>query len=203
MSNAPANNNVPPKKDKASAMAAEQEGKQPQLVSPANETGGKATGSKKPSGKKKSRWWWRWSKRLTIAAVCARIVLWLFLEQLANFGAGFAGLSVSWRSASLSITGLSLHIEDLLVRDANDESAPPLLAAQEVVADLSMRQLLGGQLSVVDAGLAGARVTLHRNADGTLRLPKAWLEPAAVTLPEPEAEPEDDAPLSFALPCWI
>lgn len=160
--------------------------------------------TKKNSGKKKSRWWWRWTKRLAIAGLAARIALWLFLEQLANFGAGFAGLSVEWRSASLSISGLSLHIEDLVVRNVEDAGGSALLSAQEVVADLSMRQLLSGQISVVDAGIAGARVTVHRNPDGTLRLPKAWLEPAAVTLPpEEEAEVDDDQPLSFELPLWI
>lgn len=156
------------------------------------------------AGKTKSRWWWRWTKRLAMAGLVARILLWLFLEQITNFGAGYAGLAVSWRSASLSITGLSLHIEDLVVRDAKDADAPALLKAQEVVADLSMRQLLSGQVSIVDAGIAGARVTVHRNADGTLRLPKSWTEPAAVTLPEPEQdETVADAPLSFELPCWI
>ena len=152
--------------------------------------------------KRKSRWWWRWTKRLAAAGLVARVLLWLFLEHLADFGAGFAGLSVSWRSASLSLSGLSLHIEDLVVRDANDEQAPPLLTAQDVIADLSVRQLLGGQLSVVDAGIAGARITVHRGADGRLRLPKSWLEPAAVTVPEPE-EDADNTPLNFELPCWI
>ncbi|MFN3244873.1 MAG: DUF748 domain-containing protein [Planctomycetota bacterium] len=152
--------------------------------------------------RRRSRWYWRWTRRLLIAAVVARVLLWLFLEQLANFGAGFAGLSVSWRSASLSIAGLSLVVEDLVVRDADDASAPPLLTAQEVIADLSMRQLLSGQLSVVDAGVSGARVTVHRNADGTLRLPAAWLQPSPVELPD-EPEPPSDEPLDFALPCWI
>lgn len=153
---------------------------------------------KKPRG----RWYWRWTRRLAITAVVARLLLWLFLEQLANFGAGFAGLSVSWRSASLSIAGLSLLIEDLEVRDANDAEAPALLKAQEVLADLSMRQLLSGQLSVVDASITGARVTVHRDADGTLRLPQQWLEPAAVELPEEPAE-QTEEPLTFELPCRI
>lgn len=157
---------------------------------------------KPPKARRRTRWWWRWTKRLAVAGLVARVLLWLFLEHLADFGAGFAGLSVSWRSASLSINGLSLHIEDLVVRDANDEQAPPLLTAQDVLADLSMRQLLGGQLSVVDASIAGARVTVHRGADGQLRLPKSWLEPAAVAVPEPDAQ-ADDAPFSFELPCWI
>ena len=80
----------------------------------------------KPKGK--SRWWSRWTKRLAITALCMRIVLWVFLEQLANFGASYAGLSVSWESASLSICTLSLAIQDLVIRDANDDDAPTLLA---------------------------------------------------------------------------
>ncbi|MFT4513195.1 MAG: hypothetical protein ACI91B_001897 [Planctomycetota bacterium] len=158
---------------------------------------------KKKAGKPKSRWWWRWTKRLAVTGLVARLLLWLFLEQITNFGAGYAGLDVSWRSASLSITGLSLRIEDLVVRDANDADAPALLMAQEVVADLSMRQLLSGQVSIVDASIAGARVIVHRNADGTLRLPKSWLTPPAVTLPEPEEEEAAAEPLNFELPCWI
>ncbi|MFK7739670.1 MAG: DUF748 domain-containing protein [Planctomycetota bacterium] len=160
----------------------------------------------KKAAKKRGRgsWLWRWTKRLAITAVVARLGLWLFLEHLANFGAGFAGLSVSWRSHSLSIAGLSLHIEDLLVRDAEDETAPPLLTAQDVLVDASMKQLLTGQVHLVDANVAGARVTMHRNADGTLRLPKAWLEPAPPEEPEPEEEVADDeAPLSFVLPAWV
>ena len=155
------------------------------------------------ANKPKSRWWWRWTRRLAIASLAARILLWLFLEQITNFGAGYAGLSVSWRSASLSITGLSLHIEDLVVRDANDADAPTLLKAQEVFADLSMQQLLNGQVSIVDASIAAARVIVHRNADGTLRLPKSWIEPAAVTLPESEEEVAAEKPFRFELPCWI
>lgn len=169
-------------------------------VAPPQAGDGKGKRRKKPKG----RWWWRWSKRLVVAGLVTRIVLWLFLEQIADFGASYAGLSVSWRSASLSLSGLSLYIEDLVVRDRDDADAPPLVTAQEVIADLSMRQLLSGQLSVVDAGIAGARITVHRNADGSLRLPKAWTEPAAVTLPEEEEEPaETDEPLRFELPCWI
>ena len=174
------------------------------MSAPASNASTEHTAKPTKPAKPKSRWWWRWTKRLTVAALVTRILLWLFLAQIANFGAGFAGLSVSWRSASLSLSGLSLHLEDLLVRDANDPDAPDLLRAQEVVADLSMRQLLSGQVAIVDAGIAGARITVQRGPDGTLRLPKAWREPAAVTLPEPEPEPvSDDAPLSFELPVWI
>ena len=183
---------------------------QPVNSGPANNTkenpidaGAKQGANNSKANKPKSRWWWRWTRRIAIASLAARILLWLFLEQITNFGAGYAGLSVSWRSASLSITGLSLHIEDLVVRDANDADAPTLLKAHEVFADLSMQQLLNGQVSVVNASIAGARVIVHRNADGTLRLPKSWIEPAAVTLPESEEEAAAEKPFRFELPCWI
>ena len=74
----------------------------------------KAPTSKK-TGKRKSRWWWRWTKRFAVAGVAARIVLWLFLEQIANFGAGFAGLSIEWRSASLSLAGVAGQQHAVLV----------------------------------------------------------------------------------------
>ena len=158
--------------------------------------------SAKPKGK--SRWWSRWTKRLAITALCARIVLWVFLEQIANFGASYAGLSVSWESASLSICTLSLAIQDLVVRDADDHDAPTLLTAEYLNADVSMRRLLRGQLSVTDAGINNALVTVHRNPNGSLRLPKGWLTPPTVSLPQrPKDIPEEDAPFNFQLPLWI
>ena len=157
--------------------------------------------SKSPP-KPRRRWrWLRWLFWLSLLLVIAlRLALALFLQPLANFGAGFAGLSVDWRSSSLSLLGLSLQVEDLVVGIANDDGEP-LLTAQSLTADLSMRQLLGGQVSVVDVAVAGGRVKLEQQADGTLRLPPAWLEPSAAE-PEPEPEPNDD-PLSFQLPVRI
>ncbi|MCB9877213.1 MAG: DUF748 domain-containing protein [Planctomycetes bacterium] len=146
-------------------------------------------------------WWRRWLRRLAITAVVARLVLAVGLEQLADFGAGFAGLSVSWRSHSLSLLGLSLHIEDLEVRARDVAVDEPLLRAQELIADLSMRQLLSGRLSVVDVGLSGARITVVRAADGTLRLPPAWLAPGDAPTEPPVAEPPQ--PLSFELPVRV
>jgi len=159
---------------------------------------------KRAKQRPKRRFLWRWTRRLLITAVALRILLWLFLQPLADFGAGFAGLSVSWRSASLSLVGLSLTIDDLVVRDVDDAGdGPPLLAAKSLSADLSMRQLLQGNLSVVDVGIAGARVTLHQEADGALRLPKSWTAQAPVATPEPEDEADDDAPLDFRLPVAV
>ena len=150
----------------------------------------------------KRRWWWRWTRRLVLTAVVARLLLWLFLQPLADFGAGFAGLSIAWRDASLSLTGLSLHIQDLVVRDRADAEAPPLLTAHDVILDVAAGKLLGGDVEIVDASLAGARITVHQNADGTLRLPATWIEPATGG-PADEAAPTDDGPLSFALPVAI
>ena len=142
---------------------------------------------------------WRWLRRLLVAAVVARLLLWLTLQPLANFGAGFAGLSVQWKSASLSLLTMSAHVEDLVVRDVDAEAdEAPMLQAHDVVFDLSAQDLWQGKVSVVDFSVAGTVLTLHRGQDGALQLPRSWTEPAAVALPdEPEQAP--DAPPSFDL----
>jgi hypothetical protein len=143
----------------------------------------------------------RWRRRLLIAAaivVLLRLSLVVFLQPIADFAAGMAGLSLSWRAASLSLLGASLHAEDVVVRLADDPDAPPLFVAHDLVADLSARTLLGGRIGIVDVAVAGARVTIERRADGTLRLPAAWLEPA--TAPPPPAAPPEAGPGSLPLP---
>ncbi|HEB52287.1 MAG TPA: DUF748 domain-containing protein [bacterium] len=142
------------------------------------------------------RWWWRWTRRTAITAVLLRVLLALFLLPLVDFGAGFAGLTVSWRRASLSLSGLSLHLDDVLVRDAEHPDRPPLLAAQEVFCDLSLRQLLGGRLSVVDVALAGARITVERDAQGRLLLPTVESADEA-RAPEAPDGPEEPKPWRF------
>ena len=152
-----------------------------------------------PATKRRPRRLWRWLRRLLIAALVARLLLWLTLQQLANFGAGFAGLSVQWKSASLSLLTMSAHIEDLVVRDVDAAAdAAPMLQAHDVVFDLSAQDLWQGEVSIVDFSVAGTLLTLHRGPDGALQLPRSWTEQAAVALPE-EEEPEPDAPPSFDL----
>ena len=142
---------------------------------------------------------WRWLRRALLGAILARLLLWFSLLPLCNFGAGLVGLTVSWRSASLSLTHLSLHVEDLVIRDAEDDGAPALLEAQDLTLDVSARELLRGTVRVVDAGIAGAQVTLHRGADGSLRLPASWQQ-GDVALP---VEEEEQAPLRFDLPVRV
>ncbi|MCU0867350.1 MAG: DUF748 domain-containing protein [Planctomycetes bacterium] len=149
---------------------------------------------------RRPRRWRRWLWRLALGAVVARLLLALFLPQLIAFGAGFAGLRATMRSASLSLLGLSLRIEDLELRSADHASAPPLLTAQDLVADLSLRQLLRGELLLVDAALGGATITVQRTAAGELLLPKAWTATNASVTAAPPAEP---GPISFALPLRI
>lgn len=162
-----------------------------------------AGAAKAKKGKPRRRWWWRWTRRLVLTVLVARLLLWVFLEQIADFGAGFAGLSVEWRDASLSLTGLSLHIEDLVVRDASRPDAQPLFTAQELLADVATKDLFSGQVTLVDASVSGGRVAVHRLADGTLQLPPAWLEPATEQPePEPETQPDETEP-SFELPAQI
>jgi hypothetical protein len=137
----------------------------------------------------------RWRRRLLWCVAIAfggRLVLALAMPWLVDFGAGMIGCTASYRSATLSLLGLSLHLEDLEVRDATDSTARPLLVAQELTADLSTWQLLHGEIVVVDAAVSACTVDLVRNADGSLRLPAAMLPKASATQ-EPAAPPTPPA----------
>jgi hypothetical protein len=149
---------------------------------------------------RRPRRWRRWLWRLALGAVVARLLLAVFLPQLIAAGAGFAGLRATMRSASLSLLGVSLRLEDLELRSVDHPDAPPLLTAQDLVADLSLRQLLRGELLLVDAALGGATITVQRTAAGELLLPKAWTATNASVIAVPPAEP---GPISFALPLRI
>lgn len=145
--------------------------------------------------------WRRWLVRLAVGLVVLRLLLAMLLPWLVALAAGSAGLDVSWRSSSLSLHRLSLRFEDLVARDAEDADAPPLLSAQEIVIDLSARQLLGGDVVVVDAAVAGARIHVQRRADGSLRLPAAWQVKDAVE--EVVAAEPDGEPVRFDLPLQV
>ena len=150
----------------------------------------------------------RWRRRflwLGAAVLGARLLLALCLPWLVDLGARQIGCSAEYRSASLSLLGLSLHLEDLTVRDREQPQAAPLLSIQELTADVSTWQLLHGEYVLVDAALSGTRVQLRRTADGALVLPAA-LRPAA-THPAPAAAappaPEPFALATFELPFLI
>lgn len=150
----------------------------------------------------------RWRRRLLwlgVALVAARLLLALLLPWLLAFAARAGGLEFGCRAAQLSLTGLSLQLDDVVLRDpAAAAGSPPLLAAEEVVADLAAWQLLRGRLVVVDGALTGACVHVVRGADGALQLPAAWQSPVAAPPPaadrEPAAAPE---PLRFELPLQV
>lgn len=136
----------------------------------------------------------RWRRRflwLGAAVLGARLLLALCLPWLVDLGARQIGCSAEYRSASLSLLGLSLHVEDLTVRDREQPLAAPLLSIQELTADVSTWRLLHGEYVLVDAALSGARVQLRRTADGALVLPAALRPgatppaPAATTAPAP------------------
>ncbi|MEO6598131.1 MAG: DUF748 domain-containing protein [Planctomycetota bacterium] len=148
------------------------------------------------SAKPKSRWRRR-ALWFAIALVAARLLLALLLPWLVLLGAGQAGLDVSYRSASLSLLGLSLRFEDLEVRVEQFPADPPLLRAQEVVVDLAMAQLLRGKIGIVDAAIDGAHIELHRDDTGRLHLPKQWTEATAPVAPEPV--PPVEQPVRFDL----
>lgn len=158
------------------------------------------------TAKPRSRWWRRlW--RLTLLVVAARVLLALLLAPLLSFAAGFAGVTVTMRSASLSISGMALRLEDVMVLDADRPLEPPLLVAQEIELDVSSLLLLRGEIGIVDAAVSGARISLTRHTDGSLRLPASWapspvVAPPVATPPPPVAE-ATPAPPTFALPLRI
>jgi hypothetical protein len=143
----------------------------------------------------------RWTWRLVVAAVVLRVLLALFLVPLLGFFAGFAGLRLELGSASLSLLGASLRLEQVAVHAADAPTAPPLLLAKALAVDLAAFELLRGRVVVDDAELAGAELQLRREADGALRLPRAWLEPAAVHIAAPPSAPAAaTTPVRFDLP---
>lgn len=144
----------------------------------------------------------RWLLRLALAAVIARLLLAVFLPQVVAFAASFAGLEVTMRGASLSLFGLSFHADDLVARDAQDRSAPPLLQAQELVVDLSAMHLFAGDLVFVDVSLAGGRIALQNRPDGSLRLPASWQTGDATASGNVAAE-ATKTPSNFQLPLSI
>lgn len=127
----------------------------------------------------------RWALRLVLVAVGVRLLLALFLTQLIAFAAPWLGLRVDVRSAWLSLSGMSLRLQDVVVADADRPGAPPLFRAGEVALDLSVAALLRGHL-VVDVGaVAQAHVHLERGADGRVLLPAAWTADSPVVVQAP------------------
>jgi hypothetical protein len=145
----------------------------------------------------------RWRRRLlqlALLAVLLRILLGLFLAPLLGWLAGFAGLLVTVGSASLSITGASLRLGDVVVRAAEAPDGAPLFAAHALALDVSSRLLLRGELGIVDVELAAARIALQRRADGTFVLPAAF-GPAPVAAPPPAPAADEPPPAGdFRLP---
>ncbi|MBL8755351.1 MAG: DUF748 domain-containing protein [Planctomycetes bacterium] len=143
------------------------------------------------------RRWRRWLLRGLVGLLVLRLLLALFLPQVIAFAARFAGLDVAVRTASLSLSGLSLQADDVVVRQSGDPDARPLLAAHGLVADLSLAHLLVGDLVLVDAALTGGMFTVQRRADGTLRLPAGWQASAPPTAAKPATPLRFEAPLSI------
>jgi hypothetical protein len=151
----------------------------------------------------------RWRRRLLwccAALLVARLLLALLLPWLLGLAARAGGLALEYRSASLSLSGLYLRLDDVVLRDPADArtraDAPPLLTAQEVFVDVATWQLLRGRLVVVDVALTGGRVHLVQGADGQLQLPAAWQTKG------PDAEPvlaaaEAPTPLRFEAPLQL
>jgi hypothetical protein len=127
----------------------------------------------------------RWTVRLVLVAVGVRLLLALFLTQLIALTAPWLGLRVEVRSAWLSLSGMSLRLQDVVAADADRPGAPPLFRAGEVALDLSVAALLRGDL-VVDVGaVAQAHVHLERGADGRVLLPAAWTAGSPVVVHAP------------------
>lgn len=144
------------------------------------------------------RRWRRWLLWLMLVAIAFRLTLSLLLPWIVDQIAGGVGLSVSWRSSSLSLTGMSIAIEDLQVRArADSATAPPLLTAHRLHVDVAALALLTGGIRIVDTTVTGVRLHLDRRADGTFVLP-AELVAGSPTAPLPTAPTA--GPLTFDLP---
>lgn len=142
-----------------------------------------------------------WRRRLwqfALGAVLLRILLGVFLAPLLGLLGGLAGLVVTVGSASLSISGASLRLGDVVVRAAGTPGGEPLFAARAFAIDLSSLLLLRGEIGIVEVELAAAQLVLHRRADGSFVLPGAFgPAPVAAPPPEPTAAP---ASREFRLP---
>lgn len=124
----------------------------------------------------------RWAVRGVVVAIGLRLLLGAFLTQLIGLAAPRFGLRVEIRSAALSLSGLSLRLQGVVVADVGRAGAPPLLTAEDVSVDLASGALLHGELVVIDAAIAKARIHLERGADGVVALPDAWTGSEAVVM---------------------
>lgn len=146
-----------------------------------------------PTGKPKPKAWQRllrWAVRAVVVAVGLRLLLGAFLTQLIGLAAPRFGLRVDIRSAALSLSGMSLRLQGVVVADVGRADATPLLTAEDVSVDLDTAALLRGDLVVIDAAIAKARIHLERGADGVVLLPDAWTGRDAVVVRDaPSATP--------------
>jgi hypothetical protein len=127
----------------------------------------------------------RWRRRLLWCAalvVALRVALGFSLPWVADLAVKGLGLRLCWQSASLSLCGGSLEIEDLTVAArAAPQEAPPLVKVARIAVDVEMLSLLSLPTLRV-AAVDGLRLRLERGADGRLVLPPELIAP-------PEAAP--------------
>jgi hypothetical protein len=136
-------------------------------------------------------------KRFAIGLLAAAIVAGLvavwgheLLRSAIHAGAAVAGYDVSLGSLQLRADALTLS--QLRV----DRKSQPLLRADRVVIDFSLRDLLPGstrRFGLVGLDVSGVRLTLTRFSDGSFNLPL----PGAAGTPQPERI--DEVPLRFGL----
>lgn len=138
-----------------------------------------------------------------VLLVAARLLLALLLPWLVNLAAAGAGLRVRWQAHALSLTGLYVRFTGLEVHAAGAaQDDRPLLTATDVEVDVAALALLGGDLEVPTARVAGLRAHLERGADGALSLP--GVAPAgAEEPPAPAPAPAPHEALSFGLPAQV
>lgn len=147
----------------------------------------------------------RWRRRLLWLLgllLLGRVALWLLLPWLLQLGAAAAGLQAKSRQVSLSLSGLSLQLEGLELRDANAPDQTPLLRLHDLQVEASMAALLRGSLQLTKVTVTGCHLQLRTDDTGTLQLPAAWSSttaPAAPAAADP-APAADAPPTSWAAP---
>lgn len=136
-------------------------------------------------------------KRFAIGLLAAAIVAGLvaasrheLLRFAVHAGASLAGYDVSLGSMQLGADAVTLS--QLRI----DRKSQPLLSADRIAIEFSLRDLLPGsrrRFGLIGLDLSGIRLTLTRFSDGSFNLPL----PGAAGAPQPERT--DEVPLRFGL----
>ena len=165
------------------------------------------TAAKKPQKKpaaRRSRWRrvLRWGVVLVVLLLALRVGGQLAAPWVLDRVAARYGLSLTWKSLSLTLLRGEVELEGVVLAHRADAESTPYLELDQVRADLRVRDLLAGRIVVQRVEADSVRVFVERRADGRYaleehlpkRLDGAAAEPAPVDL---------DAPIELGIPLEI